>query len=318
MATHPASLSNSLRKFFDQPLIPTASNPHKLYGFLDESRVCHKAFDLSTVTREHQFSHSGSIPPLRPTHPDRFERTTQIIPTNNINVVVEPQSIKRLNRKTKPTKTRLHRILHDDSIDAALKIGIGPKEREQILQWVENGEHRNWTADQLMSPKTRRIMHKLDVIRRKQEELDSSNKFVKLKQEWLVPKTHPRGVIGVDTPLLNEEQDTVYYKKQIQERKENGKVQHSLSSQRRNRIQRRTNVNSGLLYHCPERFEHKLDERKLMQRNRRFDHPSLQDTYNNIFFGAIEVAQKVARRSRGEIENLPLKLAKTKVLQSED
>ena len=131
--------------------------------------------------------------------------------------MVEPQSIHRLNPETKAKSPRLHRILHDDSIDAALKVGIGRKDRDQILQWLKDGKHRDWTPDQLMSPKTRRIMHKLDVIRRKQEELDGSNRFVRLKQEWLVPKTHLRGVIGVDTPLLNQEQDTLYYRKQIQQ-----------------------------------------------------------------------------------------------------
>jgi len=316
MTSHRASLSNSLRKFFDQPLIPIASDPHTLYEFLDESRVCHQPFDLSTVTRERQFAASGTIPPLRLTHPDRFEKSTRILPTSSINVIVEPQSIQRLQPEAKSTNPKLNRILQDDSIDAALNIGIGPKERHQILQWLKDGKHKDWTADRLMSPKTRRIMHKLDVIRQKQGELDSLNQFMKLKQEWLVPKTHPRGVIGVDSPLLNDEENTVFYKKQIQQRKEKERVQHSIQSKRSKRMIQRNNINSSLLYHCPNRFKHKLAERPLMQKNRRFAHPTLEETYKNVFFGAIEAADKVARRSHGKID-IPTAKMQELALQSE-
>ena len=62
----------------------------------------------------------------------------------------------------------------------------------------------------------RRILHKLDVIRYCDQKLNEKKEFLKAKQKWLIPKTHPRGILGVDSPLLNENQSTLY-KQMIQE-----------------------------------------------------------------------------------------------------
>ena len=123
------------------------------------------------MCRERQFSASGTIPPLRPVRPNRFEQGFKAIPTNDLNVMVEPESVD-------PSKTKgTHRILYDDSIDAALKIGIGENDRKQILKWLEHGWGKNFKFDQLLTPKTRRIMHKLQVIRLKKEKLANKTRY---------------------------------------------------------------------------------------------------------------------------------------------
>ena len=177
-------------KFFDIPLIKTAPNPNDLYRYLDVAKRP-KYFTelqqktLSNMVRERQFGCSGTIPPLRPMYPDRFSNGSRLIETNNANFVVEPNSIYRLKYKKTP---KLHQVIYDDSIDAALKIGIGEKERKDIADWLKNGKYKDWKADTLMSPKTRRVLHKLDVIRKKTEHLNKKNLYIKEKQKWMVPK----------------------------------------------------------------------------------------------------------------------------------
>lgn len=278
-------LSNSLRKFFDAPQLKTASNPNELYGYLDKDNVNFLKSEkerLKTMVRERQFGYSGTIPPLRYIHPNRFKNGSQIIITNDLNLMVEPQSISRLKYKN---STKLYKILHDDSIDAALKIGIGEKDRENILNWIKNDKYKEWKADSLMNPKTRRILHKLDVIRKKTVDLQNKNEYIKQKQEWMIPKTHPHGIIGIDTPLLTNDNDTIYYKKQINDRKYQNQIKKQISIQRKNRIQSKENINCGLLYHDPKNFKHKLNERPLLQKKRAFKKASFQETNKNIFEG---------------------------------
>eukprot|EP01084_Bolivina_argentea_P000581 1089_1 len=285
------NLPRTLRTFFDVPLEKTASNAHELYSYLDRPKENEfyqsdaQAQTLQNMTRERQFQHTGTVPPLRPIYPNKFALGSRTYETDALNFMVEPQTIDRLKQAQSP---RLHRILYDDSIDAALKIGIGEKERQQIFKWLENDEHKNWAADNLMNPQTRRILHKLDVIRKKQEKLAQQNENTKRKQEWLVPRTHPHGVIGVDTPLLNNENDTVYYRQQIKKRCNRNNIQKQISSQRRNRIINKANINSGLLYHCPSQFEHTLNERQLMQTKKAFKQLSFAETKQRLFAGVIE------------------------------
>eukprot|EP01083_Nonionella_stella_P063082 163962_1 len=290
---HPRqSLSNSYRKFFDAPLIQKASDPHELYHYLDAPHAC-SAFQaqlqeetLKTLTRERQFSHSGTIPPLRSSRPNRFATVAHINETSNLNVMVEPQTIQRLKENRNP---KLNQIVHDDSIETTLKLGIGDKERQQIRTWLQNGDHKDWRADTLMNPKCRRLMHKLDVVRKKQDTLCKHNNTLQLKQEWVVPKAYPRGIIGVDTPILNQENDSIYYKQQIKKRITRDKAQTQILTQRRQRINDRTSVNSGLLYHCPEQFKHQLRERSLMQTKKAFAHPSFEHTNMRLFEGALAI-----------------------------
>ena len=283
---HTMSLTNSLRKFFDVPLIKTATNPHDIYSYLDEPSDCNFSVHSElNMSRKRQFLHSGTIPPLRPTHPNRFKVSARINPTNDSNVMVEPQTIHRSKRKNEK-KTSLCKLLKDDSIAATLKIGINQKERALRLEWLNNGSHSEWRADSLMQPKDRRVLHKLDVIRKKQKLLDHQNIFRRLKQQWLVPKEYPRGVIGVDTPIFVDENDSIFYKEQIKERQMREKNQNSIAKQRKMRIHQKQNIHSGLLYHCPSTFEHKLNERELMKKKKTFKKMAFEQTHKRIFQGA--------------------------------
>lgn len=277
-------LSDSIRKFYDIPLKKRATEVNELYTYLlipnENTFSIHNKIkeNENNMTRSNAFSVSGFIPPLRPIKPNRFQIPSQIYITKDTNFMIEPNTIKKQNKNNKI------KLEFNDDIQTTLNFGLKKPEIILTKKYLNENKYINWNEKQLMSPTKRKILHKLDVIRFKKNKLKEKEKFYEKKKKWLIPKTHSKGIIGIDTPLLLPNK-TKYFKEISNKLHKKIKNDKLILNQRKKLINKYFCANSGLLYHCPNSFKHKLKCIPLMQKKLKTNNSrlTLNETKKRIF-----------------------------------
>lgn len=266
-------LSNSLRRFFDIPVVKPAKTPTQLYSYLDESvpltarsetnglRLSPRSRSWSgrrtaTASRSSHIrsgSYSMSTYDSQLSKPERFANPSQVISTSDENFMIDPESVSQ--HKKNPIQ---YQKLQSDIVEATLKLGLTQDQQHKVQKYLNENQHENWDTSQTIDPPTRRILHKCDVIRAHQQKLENQSKCDHVKRQWLVTKTHPKGIIGIDTPLFQNQTQTKFYGDIIRNRRKKSLAKKQILQLRRSVINHNMSINSGLLYHCPEIFVHSM------------------------------------------------------------
>ncbi|ETO30823.1 hypothetical protein RFI_06298 [Reticulomyxa filosa] len=195
--------------------------------------------------------------------------------TNDDNFSIDPSCI---SMPLKQTKTMGKQKLEDDGIDAALNVGITEKERKLVKRYHTNNQFQDWDHLQLLSPKKKRLLHKLDVLRSKTEKLSKRQADWEFKQLWLVRHTHKHGIIGMDTPLYQHKEMSHIFCDEIEKKNDKCKLKSIAAELRKQTLSEKTSVNSGILYHLPHmaqcsnihtNFQSDINKKFLKKRKRR-------------------------------------------------
>jgi len=271
---------------FDLPAKRTAVDATRLDAFVDDMRK-YKSSELNPTNFERsvQFRSSGDKLPERVSMPNRFASGGRYLELSDENFfVVEPDTIKIENaartvpeRPMTPPPREMYTGIEQDS---SILVGLKASEYEHVCQSVQSTEEKffTWDAEQLMPPHRRRLLNKIECeVQRKRDRAKTHNdKLVKSRSQLL--RTHPKGVLGADTPYSHQ---TTLYKNKSERIFKIQEARREYNQDRTAKLGAVNKVSSGILYHTYH--PNQRDEKPFMARKRRITAPDSNSRAKSVF-----------------------------------
>jgi len=268
-------VTDSLRKHFDLPPRKKAADATRLDAFLDNpGKFNYDKFKADSMTRSVDFGYSGDIPPCREDIPNRFHSGARVIEkSEDAYFVVEPGRLKiDAASRTLPTRPKTPPSTKINQ-DTSLLIGLRASEYNYVQNMVNDNSDKpyKWDGETLMNPDRRRLSNKIDCEVERKRKRNKLFQDIIVKSENLLSRTHPRGVLGIDTPYSEQ---TIRYKDKQKKMHSQTQQKRAYKNTRTEMLSEKAHVGSKLLYHCPTEYQHPLKTHGEWQHKRRVQGPA--------------------------------------------